>query len=293
MRKHLLLLSLGLSSIATQAQEYTGSSTTTTAKYFNKQGDIQPTAEGASYSEETELKEGNAATVRTFYISGKPRSVIFYEDLARHMVHGISEGWHENGNLSWHSEMQHGKPSGPYRNHYPSGQLHYEQNYADGKRQGELVVYYPDGRLKRREIYADNQRVNGTCYNPQGQEMPCYEFEVMPSFPGGQQALLQYIGQNTRYPGKALRRGVEGKVFVKFVVDTTGVVSNVRIDKGVDPLLDTEAVHVVKNLPRFEPGRQDGRPVPVYFTVPITFSINKSSLFRQKPRAGNQPASGL
>ncbi|QJX48696.1 TonB family protein [Hymenobacter taeanensis] len=279
MKKHLLFFGLVLSSIVAQAQE-------PTSKYFNKVGEEQPTAEGAYYRKEVESKGGTAAIVRTFYISGKPRSVAFYEDFVRNTEHGISEGWHENGNLSWRSAYEHGKSVGTHESFFPDGKLKYRQQYSAGKREGELLLYYADGQLKRREMYVANERTTGICYSAQGQEIPFFEYEKMPVFPGDQQALLQYIGQNVRYPGKALRRGVQGKVLIKFIVDTTGVVSHVRVAKGLDPLLDAEALHVVENLPRFEPGRQDGCPVPVYFTVPITFAINNEPLF--KPRSATK-----
>ena len=94
-----------------------------------------------------------------------------------------------------------------------------------------------------------------------------------PEFPGGNEALLRYLAQNTRYPPIAQENGIQGKVHVRFVVEPTGDVSNVEVIRGVDPSLDREAVRVVSTLPRFKPGRQRNRPVRVWYTVPINFTL--------------------
>ena len=97
--------------------------------------------------------------------------------------------------------------------------------------------------------------------------------EQMPVFPGGQEALLQYIAKNIKYPAMALRNQVEGRVFIKFVVGPDGAVTNVEVQKGIGAGCDEESMRVIKNLPRFTPGKQNGRAVSVYYTVPVTFAI--------------------
>jgi protein TonB len=97
--------------------------------------------------------------------------------------------------------------------------------------------------------------------------------EQMPVFPGGQEALLAYIGKNIKYPAMALRNQVEGRVFIKFVVGADGSVTNAEVQKGIGAGCDEESLRVIKNLQKFTPGKQNGRAVPVYFTVPVTFAI--------------------
>jgi protein TonB len=97
--------------------------------------------------------------------------------------------------------------------------------------------------------------------------------EQMPVFPGGQEALLQYIGKNIKYPAMALRNQIEGKVFVAFTVNPDGQVQDVKVTKPLGGGCDEEAVRVIKTLPRFSPGKQNGRAVSVSFTVPVTFAI--------------------
>jgi protein TonB len=104
---------------------------------------------------------------------------------------------------------------------------------------------------------------------------PFVKVEEDPLFPGGDEALLNFIATNTVYPEEALNNNIEGRVILKFVVTPDGSVGKIQILKGVDPMLDQEASRVVSILPKFKPGKQGGTPVPVWYTVPVLFRINR------------------
>ena len=97
--------------------------------------------------------------------------------------------------------------------------------------------------------------------------------EEMPSFPGGQGALMQYLTSNTKYPVVAQENGVQGRVIVSFVVERDGSISDVKVARSVDPSLDREAQRVVKSMPRWSPGKQNGSTVRVKYTVPVVFRL--------------------
>lgn len=97
--------------------------------------------------------------------------------------------------------------------------------------------------------------------------------EEMPQFPGGDKALMEFIYSNIQYPQSALERGIEGRVILRFCVNYKGGVDNVNVLKGVDPALDNEAVRVIKLLPQWIPGKQGGKPVNVWYSMPVTFQI--------------------
>jgi len=97
--------------------------------------------------------------------------------------------------------------------------------------------------------------------------------EEMPEFPGGTTALLRYVSENLKYPEEALYNNIQGRVTIKFVVNTNGSVDRIEVIRGVDQLIDNEAVRIISTLPRFKPGRQNGVPVPVWFTMPVFFQI--------------------
>jgi len=102
---------------------------------------------------------------------------------------------------------------------------------------------------------------------------PFVVVEEMPMFPGGDTELLKYIAEHTNYPDIAKENNIQGRVIVRFCVTSKGGVSQVSILKGVDPELDAEAIRVVNTLPPFKPGKQGGKPVPVWYMVPITFTL--------------------
>ena len=97
--------------------------------------------------------------------------------------------------------------------------------------------------------------------------------EQMPSFPGGPSALMQYLNSNIKYPVVAEENGVQGRVVCTFVVEKDGSITDVRVVKSVDPSLDKEAMRVVKGMPKWIPGKQNGSAVRVKYTVPVTFRL--------------------
>jgi periplasmic protein TonB len=94
-----------------------------------------------------------------------------------------------------------------------------------------------------------------------------------PIFPGGPGALQKYIAESTKYPDEAIEINLQGKIIVKFAVLSDGSVSRIEIIRGISPILDQEAARVVSTLPKWRPGKQNGVPVSVWFTVPVTFQI--------------------
>lgn len=96
----------------------------------------------------------------------------------------------------------------------------------------------------------------------------------MPVFPGGKLALRKYVAEHVVYPAVARENGIEGTVFLRFEVTRKGTVGKVELQKGVDPLLDDEAIRVIKQLPKFTPGEQNGKKVNVWYSIPVTFKLN-------------------
>lgn len=121
--------------------------------------------------------------------------------------------------------------------------------------------------LKAKEVIAQPEP-------PKEEETKVFDVvEVMPSFPGGQGALFEYLSKNIKYPVVAEENGVQGRVIVTFVVERNGSITDVQVAKSVDPSLDKEAVRVVKSMPHWIPGKQNGSAVRVKFTVPVTFRL--------------------
>ena len=97
--------------------------------------------------------------------------------------------------------------------------------------------------------------------------------EQMPTFPGGDGEMMKFLGKNIRYPPVAQRNGLEGLVVLSFTVSRTGEISDIEVIKSLGGGTDEEAVRVVKTMPKWTPGKQNGRAVPVKFTLPVRFTI--------------------
>lgn len=97
--------------------------------------------------------------------------------------------------------------------------------------------------------------------------------EVAPEFPGGIPALMKFLAQNVKYPTDAQKAGKQGRVIAQFVVTTDGSVADVKIIRGIDASLDQEAIRVIKAMPQWKPGTQDGQPVNVRYTLPVVFKL--------------------
>ncbi len=156
--------------------------------------------------------------------------------------------------------------------------------------QGEPMVLldgddelYDEGEIETVDFVFDNKEVKkeGEMANipdvivtqDEPQELFAGVVELQPEFPGGESAMMNFIAQNLKYPKEQLDSGIQGRVIVKFKVDTLGNVREPTIVRGKDSALDREAIRLVKSFPRFSPGMLNGKKVNVWFTLPIVFKL--------------------
>ncbi|MDO7849290.1 TonB family protein [Hymenobacter sp. M29] len=232
--------------------------------YLDANRNKLPSEAGAVERTETAYRDTVSGTLRTYYLpSGKLKSFVPLASVRQHLRHGtVSE-------------------------YYGNGQLRYQATFRAGKVVGDLVTHYPDGQLKRREHHLPDQPVTGECFGPDGQPVAYFPYEQMPVYSegaGDNAAVVRAVMMNTRYPVEALKQRVFGVVKVKFVVGRDGLVQDIKPNEpkpGEVPKsltrayqsLQEAAMSAVRQLKPFAPGRQDGEPVAVSFTVPVTFRI--------------------
>jgi protein TonB len=232
---------------------------------FDETGFLLPSEAGADYRTETTYRDSVSGAIREYYLpSGKLKEYTPYANLRRHQRHGTSSQYYE------------------------SGQLHQQVTYQAGKMVGDLLTYYPDGTLKRRDHHAPGQPTTGECFGADGQPRPYFPYQKMPVYTegsGDQAAVVNAVMRNTRYPKEALRNRVYGIVKILFIVDKHGLVQHIRPDEKTNlelvpenllpyyRLLQEAAMDAVRQLKPFQPGQQDGEPVPVSYSVPVTFRI--------------------
>lgn len=193
--------------------------------------------------------DSNKVRVRTYYASDQLKAVQYYSDYSAEIL------------------------DGEYRQWFPTGQLASIITYKQGKIDGKFQMYWDNGQLKRDDAYKDGELVSGSLYGKDGSPETYYAFNIIPVFPGGNAALQKFIKINTRYPKAARRKRVSGTVHVKFQIAIDGTVTNPVIARSDSELLNEEALRIVKSLPKFTPGYQDGKPVPVMMNFPFVFSL--------------------
>jgi TonB family protein len=193
--------------------------------------------------------DSNKATVKTYFKSGKIKSEKYYSNFDKKVF------------------------DGKFKAYYADGQLRQAIDYKNGKMNGQVLTYWENGKPKRIDNFKNDKFINGKCFNEEGKLIPHTPFERMPEFPGGETGMIFYLRRKIRYPKKARKKRIEGTVVIQFVVGKDGNVINAKVFKSVNPDLDQEALDIVKKMPKWKPGIQDGEPVSVQYSLPIRFNL--------------------
>lgn len=218
--------------------------------YYND-SDVVNSLEDATWFEIIYKDEfdSNLVNVKEYFKSGNIKRNLYYSDYANYERDGNQKEWFE------------------------SGQLLLDMNYDHGKKHGELLTYWEDGKSKRIDFYENDSLISGQCFDADGNEIPHFPFLITPEFPGGIQELMNYLVRHTRYPRKSRNKGIQGTVILLFVITDEGMVSNVKIIQNLSEELDEEAMRVVRNMPRWTPGKIDGEVSSVFYYLPIKFTL--------------------
>lgn len=137
----------------------------------------------------------------------------------------------------------------------------------------EIGVHNVEGVNDKNAVALDELVNHQKVIEVKQEEKPLTVVEQMPQFPGGDGELMKFLNGEIKYPVVAAENGIQGRVVVRFVVGKDGKVSDVKVVKPLDPSLDKEAVRVVQKMPNWVPGKQNGRNVAVYYTLPVTFRL--------------------
>jgi periplasmic protein TonB len=212
-------------------------------------------------------REGNSMT---WYKNGQLKS---QNSFSNGKSAGKSLSWYENGKQESEHNYAGGKYEGKSSKWYDNGQLKCETEYSNGELNGILTTYWKNGQIKRKDLYNNGKLSGGTCYDSLGIEMKHFDLEVMPKYKGGDRSLINDISNNTRYPTNSRNSGIQGRVILRFAVDQNGNITEQEVIQGINKELNEEALRVLGTLKKFTPGRYDGQPVDVYYSLPITFSL--------------------
>ena len=140
-----------------------------------------------------------------------------------------------------------------------------------------LVAYNCENKSEQSALHSENaldMQAESQLVTQDGKEKNT-NIDELPSFPGGDAKLREWIKKNMKYPSYAKKNGIEGQVLVVFIVEKDGSISNAEVSWGVDPSLDQEALRIVNKMPKWKPGRQNGVAMRVKYRLPITFMLKK------------------
>lgn len=258
---------------------------------YYKNGQMQMS--GTYASKKLKIKQGNFIY---YYKNGQKSSEGNYSKDKRAAQWKY---WHDNGQVSSQGEFKDDFKSGEWKYWFDNGVLrtsgmhdakgletgywkkfHYngvidaEGNYVDGKNDGEWKYYFESGKVSAIEKYKNGELTDIKFWNEDGSiETENLIPEIMPAYKGGEAALFKYLKDNINYPKEARDKVIQGTVYVKFVIDYDGSVKDVDLLRTVNPLLDAEAVRVIKAMPNWTIPRNHNRPTKVSFTLPIKFKL--------------------
>lgn len=234
--------------------------------------------ENANYYRLIEPKtaESNLYLVRDYYMNGTLQMEGHYSDEEAKIGQGKFLFYHENGKVRKDCYYVNDTLHDKCKTYWATGMLQNDETYIHGVLQGECFYYFQNGTHSSIEYYEDGKLVSFEHYNDDGSRVPNSSSADIPaSFPGGREALYIYLKKNLTYPRDAVKKKIQGKVTIKFIIDQDGNVKEATVVKGMSECSECneEALRVVSEMPSWSPGRRHNRPVNSYFNLPITFSF--------------------
>lgn len=186
---------------------------------------------------------------------------------------GVSLSYNQNGHLIQEGYYKNNQEDSLWKHYDSEGHLWLTENYKNGKLNGPFISYYSDGKIKRKDLYNDGLMLKGTCYAESGEEIKYYPFQQKPEFKGD---IYKYLAKKIKYPKKEQKANITGTVYIRFIVEKDGSVSNVTVFRGIPngQGLEQEALRVISSMPKWKPGMQDGYTVRVTYMLPIKFSLH-------------------
>ena len=169
----------------------------------------------------------------------------------------------------------HEKRDGFYKEYYKDGQLKYSKKYKNNLLNGRLTGYYENGVIRRIDFYRNDTLIEGQCFTRTGKDTTHFEQYIPAGYATGNLADFgRYLQETLQYPEKARKQGIEGRVFVNFIIEVNGKITNVKPVKSINKHLDKEAVRVVRGSSgNWKPAIIEGVPSRILYTVPINFKL--------------------
>lgn len=219
--------------------------------YYNFLG-VQTTIKEQAAYYDVIIKDGidtNKVMVKSYYSSGNIKSESAYTNYAEKIHVGKVIEYYENG------------------------QIYTIKPYVKGSLNGQFQVFWPDGIQKRVDVYKNDTLLGGACYARDGSDTTYYLYYEYPMFPGGDEEMYGFLNTNIYYPQQDRENGVDGTVYVKFMILKDGSLADIQISRSVSPTIDKEVIRVISIMPKWIPAKLDGEPTVVFYEMPVFFKL--------------------
>ncbi len=181
--------------------------------------------------------------------------------------------YYDSGKTKAFGELINGEKSGTWKTYYENGKIESIGFYFKNNKSGKWKWYYDNGQRCSKEKYYDDQFIKGKFWDKNGKRTTSEDFIIKPEYPGGIDAFRMMVANNLVYPPEAAENGVQGRVFVEFVVNQKGKVVNTHVVRGVHRDLDAEALRVINLSDIWTPGKIHEANVNVKYTFPVVFVL--------------------
>jgi TonB family protein len=238
--------------------------------------------EGASFFRIVTYHEAGYKVV-DYYINGDKQMVGYYMIGAKKLLaasddddgyrDGYFDYYYPNGKKSSEGQYKNGNKEGEWRYYDSLGKMYAKEAYQKGLRHGEFISYYSNGKVQERKLYKENHLEESREYDESGKEVKPMVYKYVEQMPTPGYDIGKFIGENLIYPKEAIEYNIEGRSIIQFVVDVDGRITDVRPVSRFNPACDDEAVRVISMMPAWKPGMQKGKPVRVYYTLPLVFKL--------------------
>ena len=242
--------------------------------YYDAKGH-ETTADQSMYTRK-KFKNAIGWGVMDYYKSGVINMKGSYTDDSCKKRQGEFFYYDEKGNTLYNINFTANVLDGPYNSFYANGKKHTEGFYKSGKIDGEWTGYYESGKPAAKAHYENDKQKSAVFYNEDGSTNRNNNiFYREASYPGGPPALRGFLESELRYPNKALKNEIQGKVIVEFTVEKDGSITGATVVESVEETLDKEAIRVIKRMPKWEPAIVGGILTAQKMRQPVVFALQK------------------
>ena len=238
--------------------------------YYNKDWK-KTSSENADYYRIRKIN-GTIYNINYYFKSGGIVEQGEYSSLSPEIRHGHFIAYYENGFKKSEYNCVNDTLQGESLDYYPSGKLKSKTHFLNNKKDGDFYEYSENDSLLRKKVFKAGYFVS--CDGQEDSTDIYTKVDIFPEFPEGEYARQEFLAKNLKYPKEARENEIQGTVFIEFIVESDGSITNTKVLKGIGGGCDEECLRIIRLMPKWNSGKEFGKSVRVRFVLPIKFSLN-------------------